>query len=94
MISVLTLPGTFWFYSCICFLGFILLYFFLPETEGKTLFQITEHFGGGDILDNKVTNFVYMRKLKRQQESIENGTANAAFEDENAKSNGDIDVRL
>jgi hypothetical protein len=54
MISIITLPGTFWFNSAISFLGAILLYFFLPETEGKTLYAITEHFLGNNKLDNKV----------------------------------------
>lgn len=37
MLSTLTLPGTFWFYSLVSFVGAVTLYFTLPETEGRTL---------------------------------------------------------
>lgn len=37
MLSTLTLPGTFWFYSTVALTGAIILYFTLPETEGRTL---------------------------------------------------------
>jgi hypothetical protein len=54
MVAFMTLPGTFWFYSGSCFGGAVILYFVLPETEGKTLFEITEHFAGRDKIDNRV----------------------------------------
>lgn len=54
MISTITLPGTFWFYSCVGLMGTLVLYFALPETEGKSLHEITEHFSGKKKLDNKV----------------------------------------
>lgn len=54
MISSLTLPGTYWFYSALNFFGFIILYFFLPETEGKTLHEIIDHFAGTRKLDKSV----------------------------------------
>ncbi|KAM8714746.1 hypothetical protein ACLKA7_001153 [Drosophila subpalustris] len=44
MISVLTLPGTFAFYACVSFIGIIILYFIMPETEGCTLGEIEAHF--------------------------------------------------
>ncbi len=34
--------GTFWLYSSICVLGFVVIAFALPETKGKSLEQI-EH---------------------------------------------------
>lgn len=37
MLSTMTMPGTFWFYSAVSFVGTILLYFLLPETEGRSL---------------------------------------------------------
>lgn len=70
MINFFTLPGTFWFNSCVSFLGAILLYFLLPETEGKTLYDITEHFLGNNKLDNKVRR---------------NGIDNKAFELEESR---------
>ncbi|KAF7269617.1 hypothetical protein GWI33_017343 [Rhynchophorus ferrugineus] len=57
--------------------------FTLPETEGKTLFQITEHFAGGPKLDNKVNNFVRMRKMKKK--NLENGRVNKAFDGEDGE---------
>lgn len=54
MVAVLTLPGTFWFYSGVCFGGLVILFFILPETEGKSLFNITERFLGNSKIDNNV----------------------------------------
>lgn len=42
MYARLDLAGCFWVYAAICFSGFLLIYFWLPETKGKTLEQI-EH---------------------------------------------------
>ncbi|XP_037947939.1 facilitated trehalose transporter Tret1 isoform X2 [Teleopsis dalmanni] len=44
MLTTLTMPGTFWFYSGVAFLGAVVLYFILPETEGRTLGEIEAHF--------------------------------------------------
>ncbi|XP_017088653.2 facilitated trehalose transporter Tret1 isoform X2 [Drosophila bipectinata] len=44
MLSALTLPGTFAFYASVAFVGTIVLYFTLPETEGRTLGEIEAHF--------------------------------------------------
>jgi len=46
MLNSMTLPGTFWFYGVVSLLGCAVLYFFLPETEGRTLHEIQEHFEG------------------------------------------------
>jgi len=46
MLNNMTLPGTFWFYGVISLVGSVLFYFLLPETEGKTLLEIQEHFAG------------------------------------------------
>lgn len=56
MLATLTLPGTFWFYSMVGLSGAALLYFVLPETEGRSLVEIEEHFSGGKSL-NPRTNF-------------------------------------
>uniref|UniRef100_A0A1B0G9I1 Major facilitator superfamily (MFS) profile domain-containing protein n=1 Tax=Glossina morsitans morsitans TaxID=37546 RepID=A0A1B0G9I1_GLOMM len=44
MLGALTLPGTFWFYSLVALVGAVILYFTLPETEGRTLGEIEAHF--------------------------------------------------
>ncbi|XP_034488898.1 facilitated trehalose transporter Tret1 isoform X2 [Drosophila innubila] len=44
MLTTLTLPGTFAFYATVAFIGTIVLYFTLPETEGRTLGEIEAHF--------------------------------------------------
>ncbi|KAH8318796.1 hypothetical protein KR074_006553, partial [Drosophila pseudoananassae] len=44
MLGALTLPGTFAFYASVAFVGTIVLYFTLPETEGRTLGEIEAHF--------------------------------------------------
>ncbi|XP_045492242.1 facilitated trehalose transporter Tret1-like isoform X1 [Colias croceus] len=40
--------GTYLFYGLSTLCGTIFLYFFLPETKGKTLLQIAEHFRNGN----------------------------------------------
>lgn len=52
MLATMTLPGTFWFYSSVSLIGCIILYFALPETEGRTLIDIEEHFSGGRRLED------------------------------------------
>ncbi|XP_055642354.1 proton myo-inositol cotransporter hmit-1.3-like isoform X2 [Toxorhynchites rutilus septentrionalis] len=44
MLATLTLPGTFWVYSTITFIGAAILYKVLPETEGKSLVEIEQYF--------------------------------------------------
>ncbi|XP_011864673.1 PREDICTED: facilitated trehalose transporter Tret1 isoform X1 [Vollenhovia emeryi] len=46
MMNSMSLPGTFFFYSLINLLGLCLLYVILPETEGRTLREIEEHYAG------------------------------------------------
>ncbi|XP_068904394.1 facilitated trehalose transporter Tret1 isoform X2 [Tenebrio molitor] len=70
LVETITLPGTLWMYCAICVVGTIALYFALPETEGKTLFEITEHFAGNHELGNKVTRIKDMKK---------NGEVNQAY---------------
>lgn len=64
MVATLTLPGTFWFYSAVAFIGCIIFWFTLPETEGRTLLEIEEHFLGKRSLSEK----------KPKSDGLENGT--------------------
>ena len=38
--------GTFWTFSCICALSVVFVFFFVPETSGKTLEEIQRELGG------------------------------------------------
>lgn len=44
MVTTFTLNGTFLFYSGVCIVACIVLYFTLPETENKTLQEIQVYF--------------------------------------------------
>ncbi|KAK9870532.1 hypothetical protein WA026_008096 [Henosepilachna vigintioctopunctata] len=70
LVSAITLPGTFWFYCSMSVIGLIVLYFVLPETEGKSLQDITDHFAGKLKLGNDV--------YKRSQSN--SGANNLAFD--------------
>ncbi|CAG9785548.1 unnamed protein product [Diatraea saccharalis] len=49
--TVLTSAGTFWMYSCFCSLAFIFVLFVVPETKGKSLAEIEQHFRGSKEKD-------------------------------------------
>ncbi|XP_063922496.1 facilitated trehalose transporter Tret1-like isoform X1 [Zophobas morio] len=72
IVNLITLPGVFWLYSGFAFGGVVILYFVLPETEGKTLFEITEHFLGNERLDNKV-------KRSKSTKAATSGEVNRGF---------------
>ncbi|KAF5284557.1 hypothetical protein FQR65_LT02383 [Abscondita terminalis] len=50
----LTFPVVLWINTFISIAGIVSLYFLLPETEGKTLEECSNHFLGISKLDNKV----------------------------------------
>lgn len=56
LLATLTLPGTFWMYSGVSLVGAAILYFILPETEGRSLVDIEEHFTGGRTLKESLTS--------------------------------------
>ncbi|KAF7996392.1 hypothetical protein HCN44_002024 [Aphidius gifuensis] len=56
MSSGLGLSGTFLFYAGVNLFGLIILYFLLPETEGRTLQEIEEHYAGIQNLKYKPKN--------------------------------------
>ncbi|XP_046962839.1 facilitated trehalose transporter Tret1-like [Vanessa cardui] len=43
---VLTSAGTFWMYACFCAVAFFFVVFMVPETKGKSLAEIEQHFRG------------------------------------------------
>jgi len=47
LINLLTLSGVYWLYSGICLLGFIYVYFVIPETKGMSLEQIEANLRAG-----------------------------------------------
>ncbi|XP_043483051.1 facilitated trehalose transporter Tret1 [Leptopilina heterotoma] len=55
MTTWITLPGTFVFNTCINLVGVITLYFIMPETEGRTLKEIEEHYLGIQKLKHRPT---------------------------------------
>ncbi|XP_073832397.1 uncharacterized protein isoform X2 [Musca autumnalis] len=63
MLTLLTMPGTFWFYSAVAFVGCITLYFTLPETEGRTLGEIEAHFS-----KKSPTNLLCKKQQKLEKE--------------------------
>lgn len=84
MISAMTLPGTFWFYSGISLLGALILFWILPETEGRTLLEIEDHFRGKQSLDTKNAN-ITPKKLSSNssrtfQLDVKQWDANREFE--------------
>ncbi|XP_017761257.1 PREDICTED: facilitated trehalose transporter Tret1-like [Eufriesea mexicana] len=53
MVNSMTLPGTFFFYCLLNLAGGVLLYFVLPETEGRSLKEIEEHYAGVQSLKTR-----------------------------------------
>ncbi|XP_043281985.1 facilitated trehalose transporter Tret1-like isoform X2 [Venturia canescens] len=53
MVDGMKIYGTFMFYAVINFLTCILMYFILPETEGRSLQEIEEHYAGINKIANK-----------------------------------------
>jgi len=43
--------GTFWFYMCWCIAGLFFVYFFLPETKGKSFEEIERMFSSKKQVD-------------------------------------------
>ncbi|KAK4880576.1 hypothetical protein RN001_008722 [Aquatica leii] len=62
MVNGLSFPGVYWFYAGVGCVGFIIIYMAVPETEGKTLQEINDHFAGRNKLDNNK-----LLKLKEEQ---------------------------
>ena len=44
LVELVTGQGVFWFYGCVSFIGLLFIAFFVPETKGKTVVEIQNHF--------------------------------------------------
>lgn len=64
MVKGMELSGTFLFYAAMNLVTGIILYFMLPETEGRTLREIEEHYAGINNLKNKKTEKALPNKEK------------------------------
>ncbi|XP_046976948.1 facilitated trehalose transporter Tret1-like isoform X1 [Vanessa cardui] len=84
MLEKLSILGTYTLYGLICLMGCLVFYFILPETEGKALIDIENHFAGV----KRLTNEVYKTKKKQTVETSKmrdlKGTSNPTFEGDNA----------
>nr|XP_049692209.1 facilitated trehalose transporter Tret1 isoform X1 [Helicoverpa armigera]XP_049692211.1 facilitated trehalose transporter Tret1 isoform X1 [Helicoverpa armigera] len=82
MVDTLSIWGTYGLYGIVCFVGVIIFYFILPETEGKRLNDIESHYAGR----TKLTNKVYRSKRKPQKDVHElKGAVNPTFESDTSK---------
>ncbi|XP_073953595.1 facilitated trehalose transporter Tret1-like [Choristoneura fumiferana] len=85
LLDTISVWGTYGLYGVVCIAGSILLYFILPETEGKELGDIQTHFAGG----RKLTNKVYKPKTRKTNEvsmgTEIKGTSNPTFEGDDCR---------
>ncbi len=47
LVNGIGIASTFWFYAAICLLGLIWGYYYIPETKGKSLEEIEQHWREG-----------------------------------------------
>lgn len=67
----MSLSGTFFFYALMNFAGGFLLYYILPETEGRTLREIEEHYAGvQNLKSSKKEEDDHLKRLKLDKLSI------------------------
>lgn len=79
----LTLAGTLWFYSSVGIIGGIILYFFLPETEGRSLEEIEVAISSGTKIHSKP------KRIKKTPNGLtaENGDMKVHIKTENGIDN-------
>ncbi|XP_022832868.1 facilitated trehalose transporter Tret1-like isoform X1 [Spodoptera litura] len=85
MVDTLSIWGTYGFYGIVCFVGVVVFYFILPETEGKKLNDIENHYAGRSKLNNQV--YRSRRKASKDVSKMHEmkGAANPTFEDDTSK---------
>lgn len=71
-------------YAVVDVLGLIFIYFYLPETERRTLEDIELHFSDNNkkLSDRKIPKSISNNKLTVPAKSISNGCDNKAFEEQ------------
>lgn len=59
-----------YFFAAVSVVGFFFGLLFLPETHGKKLSDIEDHFGGKKVIRPKSTNSASKRKPKQTLETV------------------------
>lgn len=80
MVDNLSIWGTYGFYGIVCFVGCTVFYFILPETEGKKLNDIENHFAGRKKLNNQVYRSKKRPPCDESRMRDLKGNTNATFE--------------
>lgn len=88
MLEWLTLSGTFWLYSAVAIVGCVILYFCLPETEGRTLIDIEEHFIGRKLLSDKTKRITMNNNNNNNMPNVPNDCSHQIKSNNNNQSNG------
>ncbi|CAH2034183.1 unnamed protein product, partial [Iphiclides podalirius] len=83
MVDLLSIWGTYGFYGLICLTGCVVFYFILPETEGKKLNDIENHFAGVKKLSNEVYRSKKRKNLEISKMREIKGAVNQSFEGDN-----------
>ncbi|XP_023940872.1 facilitated trehalose transporter Tret1 [Bicyclus anynana] len=83
MVDSLSIWGTYGLYGIICLSGCIVFYFILPETEGKKLNDIENHFAGVKNLSNNVYRSKKNKSAEISRMRDLKGTTNPTFEGDN-----------
>ncbi|CAB3225461.1 unnamed protein product [Arctia plantaginis] len=82
MVDTLSIWGTYGLYGIVSFIGCIVFYFILPETEGKKLNDIENHFTGRKKLNNKVYR---SKRIEKSRMHELKGATNLTFEGDTSK---------
>ncbi|XP_013179479.1 PREDICTED: facilitated trehalose transporter Tret1-like [Papilio xuthus] len=80
MVDKLSIWGTYGFYGLICLTGCVVFALILPETEGKNLIDIENHFAGIKKLDNKVYRPKKRKTIPESKLSDIGGIQNRSYE--------------
>ncbi|KPJ09279.1 Facilitated trehalose transporter Tret1 [Papilio machaon] len=80
MVDKLSIWGTYGFYGLICLTGCIVFALILPETEGKNLIDIENHFAGIKKLDNKVYRSERRKTIPESKMNDIGGMQNQSYE--------------